>query len=301
MLFLKNYVTIDNVLAKINNEVNFVESSQLRRISIIGISVLCLSPVEFFSNKLFENRKENLDNVVIAANEIKLEPNYISNNYEIFNPNIKTASKEIEKLASENKKKEKTESENNLESETTKKKEKEEENTETVVEETVEDYTETYYEPVVEAPVQTTTQVTETTKTTEKKEEVQAQPVVTSNTEIATSLVNYALQFVGNPYSYGGSSLTGGTDCSGFTMSVFANFGYSLPHNAQSQSYLGSYVSLDNLQPGDLIFYGYDGSICHVAIYIGNGRIVHAATSYEGITTASYQIMPIITARRILN
>ena len=73
-----------------------MESSQLRRISIIGISILCLSPVEFFSNKLFETRKENLDNVVIAANEIKLEPNYISNNYEIFNPNIKTASEEIE-------------------------------------------------------------------------------------------------------------------------------------------------------------------------------------------------------------
>jgi len=276
-----------------------VESSQLRRISIIGISVLCLSPVEFFSNKLFENRKETSSNIVIASNEIKLEPNYLSNNYEIFNPNIKTASKDIEKLASENKKKEITESENNLESETTnEKEEKGKKETEIVVEEVV-DYTQT--STVIEEQPINTTMVTEKVKTAEAKEEVQAQPVVEPNTEIATSLVNYALQFVGNPYSYGGANLQSGVDCSGFTMKIFENFGYNLPHSAESQSFLGSYVSLDNLQPGDLIFYGYDGYICHVAIYIGNGRIVHAATSYEGITTASYQIMPIITARRILN
>ena len=130
---------------------------------------------------------------------------------------------------------------------------------------------------------------------------VQAQTVPMPNPENAGSLVDYALQFVGNPYLYGGSDLYNGTDCSGFTMKIFEAYGYSLPHSAESQSYMGSYVSLDNLQPGDLIFYGYDGYICHVAIYIGNGQIVHAATSYEGITTASYQIMPIITARRILN
>ena len=264
-----------------------MESSQLRRISIIGISILCLSPVDFFSNRLF-SKKEEINNVVVAQADMKLEPNYLLNNYEIFNPNIKTASENIEKLASENKKKEQTESENNLESETTEDvKEKEED---LVVEETIEQ---------IEEPT-TVEEVYEVVQP-EQTVEVQAQTAPMPNTQDANGLVNYALQFIGNPYSYGGSDLYSGVDCSGFTMKIYEAFGYSLPHSAESQSYMGSYVSLDNLQPGDLIFYGYDGYICHVAIYIGNGQIVHAATSYEGIVTASYQIMPIITARRILN
>jgi len=264
-----------------------VESSQLRRISIICISLLCLSPVDFFSNKLFDNSKEVIDNIVIAKADIKLEPNYLSNNYEIFNPNIKTASENLEKLASENKKKEISDSENKLESETTNEEKKEEE--------TVEEYTEMYEEPTYEE------ETYEAVPAVEYTAPVQAQTAPMPNPENAGSLVDYALQFVGNPYSYGGADLYNGTDCSGFTMKIFEAYGYSLPHSAESQSYMGSYVSLDSLQPGDLIFYGYDGYICHVAIYIGNGQIVHAATSYEGITTADYQIMPIITARRILN
>ncbi len=263
-----------------------MESSQLRRISIIGISILCLSPVEFFSNKLFKDKKEN-NNIVVASAVTKLEPNYLLNNYEIFNPNIITASNSLEKLVSENKKKEKTESENKLESETTEENKEEE----IVVEETYEEYV----EPA------TVEQANEVVQQEEPTQEIQAQTAQMPNTQDATGLVNYALQFVGNPYSYGGADLYSGVDCSGFTMKIFEAFGYSLPHSAESQSYMGSYVSLDNLQPGDLIFYGYDGYICHVAIYIGNGQIVHAATSYEGIVTASYQIMPIITARRILN
>ena len=263
-----------------------MESSQLRRISIICTSLLCLSPVDFFSNKLFDN-KEVYNNIVIAQADMKLEPNYSSNNYEIFNPNIKTASENLEKLASENKKKEISDSENKLESETTNEEKKEEEKEE-------ETYTEVYEEPTYQ-------ETYEAVPAVEYTAPVQAQTAEMPNPENAGSLVNYALQFVGNPYSYGGADLYNGTDCSGFTMKIFEAYGYSLPHSAESQSYMGSYVSLDNLQPGDLIFYGYDGYICHVAIYIGNGQIVHAATSYEGITTASYQIMPIITARRILN
>lgn len=263
-----------------------MESSQLRRISIICISLLCLSPVDFFSNKLFDSR-EITNNIVIAKADMKLEPNYLLNNYEIFNPNIKTASENLEKLASENKKKEISDSENKLESETTNEEKKEEEK----VEET---YTEVYEEPTYE-------ETYEAVPAVEYTAPVQAQTAEMPNPENVASLVDYALQFVGNPYSYGGADLYNGTDCSGFTMKIFEAYGYSLPHSAESQSYMGSYVSLDNLQPGDLIFYGYDGYICHVAIYIGNGQIVHAATSYEGITTAGYQIMPIITARRILN
>ena len=286
-----------------------MESSQLRRISIIGISLLCLSPVDFFSNKLFVNKMEETSKIVIATNSLKLGPNYLSNNYEIFNPNIITASNKVEKLASENKKKGISDSENNLESKTTNEKEnnkdknskekKNKEETEVVIEKEEENTSAIE----VETPVETIATVTEEVKPVEYKNEtvVQAQPAAKPNTDVATSLVNYALQFVGNPYSYGGSDLYNGTDCSGFTMRIFENFGYSLPHQADSQSYLGSYVSLDSLEPGDLIFYGYDGYICHVAIYIGNGKIVHAATSSQGIVTSDYQIMPIITARRILN
>ena len=263
-----------------------MESSQLRRISIICISLLCLSPVDFFSNKLFDSNKE-VTNVVIAKADMKLEPNYLTNNYEIFNPNIKTASENLEKLASENKKKENSDSDNKKESETTNEEKKEEE---------IVEYTEVYEEPTYYEE-----ETYEAVPAVEYTAPVQAQTAPMPNPDTAGGLVNYALQFVGNPYSYGGADLYNGTDCSGFTMRIFEAYGYSLPHSAESQSYMGSYVSLDNLQPGDLIFYGYDGYICHVAIYIGNGQIVHAATSYEGIVISGYQIMPIITARRILN
>lgn len=267
-----------------------MESSQLRKISIIGISILCLSPVEFFSNQLFEDRKVETNQVVISSSDMKLQPNYLSNNYEIFNPNIKATNEEITTLVSENKKKEITESENKLESETAN-------------EENVEEYEEVVEEVYEETSTSTSYQeVSEYTEpaTVKTVEEPVYVPAPQPNTDVATSLVNFALQFVGYSYRSGGEDLYNGVDCSGFVMKVYEQFGYSLPHNAASQSSYGSYVSLDELAPGDLIFYGYNGSICHVAIYIGNGQIVHAATSSQGIITAGYQIMPIITARRIL-
>ena len=82
-------------------------------------------------------------------------------------------------------------------------------------------------------------------------------------------------------------------------MAVFSNFGISLPRTATSQSYSGTAIPLDNLQPGDLIFYGY-GSICHAAIYIGNGQIVHAMNEAMGINVSSYTFMPIVTAVRVI-
>ena len=101
------------------------------------------------------------------------------------------------------------------------------------------------------------------------------------------AIADYACQFVGNPYVWGGTSLTNGADCSGFTMSVFANFGISLPHNAASQSGYGTAVSADTLQAGDLVFYSDGSGISHVAIYIGGGQIVHAANSTSGIIISS--------------
>ena len=98
------------------------------------------------------------------------------------------------------------------------------------------------------------------------------------------AIVAYAKQFLGNPYVYGGASLTNGTDCSGFTMSVYAHFGYGLSRSSYTQVNNGRAVSMSSLQPGDLLFYKYGGStISHVAIYIGGGQIIHASTEETGI------------------
>lgn len=104
-----------------------------------------------------------------------------------------------------------------------------------------------------------------------------------SSSGIRQSVVNYALQFVGNPYVYGGTSLTNGADCSGFVLSVMANFGVSLPRTAADQATVGTSVSLDAIQPGDLLFYQGSGGIGHVSMYIGNGQVVHASNETTGI------------------
>lgn len=119
------------------------------------------------------------------------------------------------------------------------------------------------------------------------------------NEIISNQIINYALQFVGNPYVYGGNSLTEGTDCSGFTKLVYANYGISLPRTAPSQAYVGTSVGLSNIMPGDLVFSGYDGVIGHVAIYIGNEKLVHALNSNVGIVVTSLYIMPILDVRRV--
>lgn len=110
------------------------------------------------------------------------------------------------------------------------------------------------------------------------------------------SVANYALQFVGNPYVYGGSSLTNGTDCSGFVMSVYANYGVSLPHSSSSLRSSGSGVEggLSAAQAGDIVCYSG-----HVGIYIGNGQIVHASTSKTGIIVSNADYRQVLAVRRI--
>ena len=100
------------------------------------------------------------------------------------------------------------------------------------------------------------------------------------------AIVNFALQFVGNPYVWGGTSLTNGCDCSGFVMSVYANFGYSLPRVADAQSVYGMQIPVSSAQPGDLIFYARNGYVYHVSMYIGGGQVVHAAGRQYGIITS---------------
>ncbi len=117
-----------------------------------------------------------------------------------------------------------------------------------------------------------------------------------------SQLVNYALQFVGNRYVWGGTSLTNGVDCSGFTMRVMEKFGVSLPHYSGSQAQMGRKVTSANMQPGDLIFYaGSNGKVNHVAIYIGNGRIVHAASRRSGIKTSTWNYRTPVAIRSMLD
>lgn len=109
------------------------------------------------------------------------------------------------------------------------------------------------------------------------------------------AIADYGLQFVGNPYVYGGTSLTNGTDCSGFVQSVYRHFGYSLPRNSTEQRSAGREVSYSEAQPGDIICYAG-----HVAIYIGNGQIVHASTPTTGIKVGTATYRTILSVRRVL-
>ena len=119
-----------------------------------------------------------------------------------------------------------------------------------------------------------------------------------SDSSLGQQIADYAVQFVGNPYVYGGSSLTNGTDCSGFTMSVMANFGIGLARTAADQSYGGTSVAISDIMPGDLLFYSDGSGISHVALYIGGGQIVHAATESQGIIISNYNYdAPVCAAR----
>ncbi len=105
--------------------------------------------------------------------------------------------------------------------------------------------------------------------------------------DIRQQIVNFATQFVGRPYRYGGSSLTNGTDCSGFIMRVFENFGIATGRDSRTQAASVRKISADSMQPGDLVFYASGRRIDHVAIYIGGGQIVHASNPRTGITISN--------------
>ncbi len=128
-----------------------------------------------------------------------------------------------------------------------------------------------YEEPIYEDPVY--------------EEPIEEEPIYEDpgTSSVGEQIVAYALQFVGNPYVWGGTSLTDGADCSGFTQSVFAAFGIYIPRTAAEQAAAGTPVDLGSLQPGDLIFYSDGGTIGHVSIYIGNGQVVHASSPSTGI------------------
>ena len=122
-----------------------------------------------------------------------------------------------------------------------------------------------------------------------------AATVSNGNGNLGQQVADFALQFVGNPYVYGGTSLTNGADCSGFTLAVYSNFGVALPHSAAAQNKKGSNVgSIENAVPGDLVYYSG-----HIGIYIGNGQIVHASNSRTGIMISNANYDRILGVRRI--
>ena len=134
------------------------------------------------------------------------------------------------------------------------------------------------------------TQAPTEAQTTEAATEAatEALPPAPAANPSAQSVCDFALQFVGNPYVYGGTSLTDGTDCSGFTMSVYANFGVYLPHSSRAQANCGTEVSLSEVAPGDIIFYKNGGTtIGHAALYIGGGQVVHACNEKVGIIVSN--------------
>lgn len=145
--------------------------------------------------------------------------------------------------------------------------------------------------PQTEAPQ---TEAPETEAPQETVPETEAQ----SYSSTGSQIVSFATQFVGNPYVWGGTSLTNGADCSGFTQSVFANFGISIPRTAAAQASSGTPVSLSDIQAGDLLFYSNGSDIGHVTIYMGNGQVVHASNSNTGIVISDYSYRTPVSARR---
>ncbi|HHX59671.1 MAG TPA: C40 family peptidase, partial [Epulopiscium sp.] len=129
-------------------------------------------------------------------------------------------------------------------------------------------------------------------------------PKSTPKTTKSNEVINYAKQFLGNPYRYGGNSLTRGIDCSGFTQQIMKKSGIYLQRNSASQyARNGVKVSTNNLQPGDLLFYGYGGRVSHVAIYVGNKQVIHANDPRTGITIGNAfptRGKPLIGAKRVI-
>lgn len=122
----------------------------------------------------------------------------------------------------------------------------------------------------------------------------------TGVSSIRASMVAYAMQFLGNRYVYGGTSLTNGTDCSGFTMRIYEHFGYGIPRVSGSQAAASRTINASEAKPGDLFFYG-SGSVSHVAMYIGNGQVIHASTERTGIKISNAYYRSPIKVGRFIN
>lgn len=116
----------------------------------------------------------------------------------------------------------------------------------------------------------------------------EATKIVAMSTNIRNEIIAYAQKFEGNPYVWGGTSLTKGADCSGFTQTVFKDKGIKIPRTSRMQAADGREIDIKSVMPGDLIFYGKDGTINHVAIYLGEGKVISASSKKTGIRITKY-------------
>ena len=128
----------------------------------------------------------------------------------------------------------------------------------------------------------------ETAESIEEEQARLAEEAARQEAKIRQEMVTYSKQFLGNPYVWGGTSLTNGTDCSGFVQSLYAHFGYAIPRDSRSQAAGAAGITQEEMQPGDLLFYSRGGSINHVAMYIGDGQIIHASNPKTGIKISPY-------------
>lgn len=120
--------------------------------------------------------------------------------------------------------------------------------------------------------------------------------------DVRVELVEYAKQFLGNPYVWGGTSLTKGADCSGFVLSVFKKYGITLSHSSRAQANEGTKIKISELQPGDLVFYANSsGTINHVALYIGGGQVIHASSPKTGIKISKYNYRTPVKAVSVID
>lgn len=164
-------------------------------------------------------------------------------------------------------------------------------------------------EAAVDAPSSIEVEADDTVDTVEKEEDKKEEtkkekPKKETKKEKEISMrkdmVSYSKKFLGNRYVYGGTSLTRGTDCSGFTMRVYQKFGYKIPRTSRSQASASKRVSSAKKQPGDLIFYGYGRRVNHVAMYIGNGKIIHASNRRDGIKISRWNYKKCIKIGRFI-
>ncbi len=160
---------------------------------------------------------------------------------------------------------------------------KQETKAETKIETKAEAKAETKAETIIEAKTETKSEGPGTKKETSSSKSTESSSVETAS---RTALIAYAQQFLGNPYVYGGTSLTKGADCSGFVMSVFSHFGISTGRSSRDQAARGKTIPVSEVKPGDLLFYASGSYINHVGIYVGNGKIIHSSTPATGICYA---------------
>ena len=260
---------MENVFTKIEKEVtrSNIMNKKIKKMLIVQLSIL---EVILFVMLI---DVEATSCIIETENNDLLVYNYNSNN--LLSPKtIEEVEIETENIDEDNKEK------------------SEEENSE-IVEEKIEVVEEVKEEPVVvEAPAPQPAPAPAPKPTPVAVRDV--------NYSVAENLVAYAKQFVGYPYVYGGNSLTNGTDCSGFTKLIYAQYGINLPRVAYDQAFVGYEVPINQIQIGDLVLSGYNGTTHHVAIYIGNGQLVHALNSNVGIVITDLYIMPITHVRRVL-